>query len=84
MSFYLILLVISIITLTTLAVIFWRKRHVPGARPFSLLMVSLSIWSIGYFFEISSTTPVEFTFWANFQYFGIVLIPVTWLAFVAL
>lgn len=83
MPVYLILLVCSIITLITLAVIFWRKRNVPGARPFSLLMISISIWSVGYYFEIQSSNILEFNFWANFQYIGIVLIPVTWLAFVA-
>ncbi len=82
MHFYLVLLVFSIITLITLAIIFWRKKNVPGAHPFSLLMIALAIWSIGYYFEVQSTNIFEFTFWAKFEYFGIVLIPVTWLVFV--
>ena len=48
MDFYLILLIFSIITLITLANIFWRMKNVPGALPFSLLMIALAIWSIGY------------------------------------
>lgn len=82
MHFYQILLVFSLISLATLAVIFWRKKDVPGARPFSMLMIALTIWSCGYYFEIQSVSFQEFTFWAKFEYFGIVLIPASWLVFV--
>jgi PAS domain S-box-containing protein len=45
-------------------------------------LVAVSIWSLAYAFELSSSVLSIQLLWAKLQYLGIVTIPVTWLVFV--
>lgn len=62
-------------------VLAWRRRHVRAARPFALLMLAVTAWTVAYVLEIVSPDASLKVFWVKVQYLGIVFVPVTWLAF---
>ncbi len=47
---------------------------------FAIFMSCAFIWDIGFLFEVISTTLEKKLFWANIQFFGIVFLPLAWLA----
>ncbi len=59
----------------------WKRRSAEGSIPLSLLLVSISIWSICYVFEVIFTGYPAKVFWAKMEYLGIVSLPVFWLLF---
>jgi len=59
----------------------WRRRSAPGAKALALLMLAVAEWSLGYALELGSADLPTKVFWARVQYLGIVILPVTWLAF---
>jgi len=65
----------------TIAVFAWRWRPASGATSFSLLMLAVAEWSLGYALELGSTDLSAQIFWAKVQYLGIVSVPVMWLIF---
>ncbi|MAU00543.1 MAG: hypothetical protein CL608_25650 [Anaerolineaceae bacterium] len=78
---YIIPVFISSLVSLAVAVLAWRRRHVPGATPLVLMMLSISEWLLFYILEIGSTTLASNLFWANLAYIGIVAAPVAWLFF---
>ncbi|MCU4802782.1 helix-turn-helix domain-containing protein [Halobacteria archaeon HArc-gm2] len=50
-----------------------RHRREPGAVPFALLMVSLSIWSGGYAIALLTPQPAWRLFWEDVQWIGTTL-----------
>ncbi len=60
----------------------WRYRHTRAAFTFILLMLAMGLYSIGYFFELSSISISQAFFWLRFQYVGIATLPSLWLLFV--
>ncbi len=62
-----------------LALFITRIRYTPGARPLVVLIVAASLWSAGYALEFYSPELGMKIFWAKFQYFGIMSIPLAWL-----
>ncbi|HMQ52581.1 MAG TPA: histidine kinase N-terminal 7TM domain-containing protein [Anaerolineae bacterium] len=59
----------------------WRRRSTTGATAFTLLTLTVAIWSFGYVLEIASGDRAVKIFWAKVQYFGITGTPLAWLAF---
>jgi two-component system cell cycle sensor histidine kinase/response regulator CckA len=59
----------------------WRRRSRPGTAAFVLLTAGIAVWTGGYAFEFLSPELNQKLFWGKVQYFGIVLVPVAWLAF---
>jgi len=78
---YIIPLLIAAVISLAFAVYAWRRRTVPGATAFLVLVLAIAIWSIGYSLEIVSTDLAAKIFWAKVQYLGIVTVPVAWLTF---
>jgi diguanylate cyclase (GGDEF)-like protein/PAS domain S-box-containing protein len=60
----------------------WRYRHNRAAFTFILLMLAMSFYALGYFFELNSSSITEAFFWLRFQYLGIAVLPSLWLLFV--
>ena len=60
----------------------WRYRNTRAAFSFILLMLAMSLYSFGYFFELSSISISQAFFWLRFQYIGIAILPSLWLIFV--
>ena len=80
-SFYVLLSVLPCIILVWLAWLGWRRRHTAGAPAFIVLMLSVAIWSLFHALELASNDLSTIIFWEKMKYFGIVTIPVAWLAF---
>ena len=59
----------------------WRHRTAFGARPFSLFMLALSVYIIGYSMELASTDLASMLFWSKVEYFGILSFPALYLVF---
>ncbi len=77
---YILPLLVAAAISCVLALLAWRRRSVPGARPFLVLMLALAEWSLGYAFRLSSADLAAKLFWTQVRYLGIVIVPVAWLA----
>jgi len=78
-TFALILIVIGAITLFLSFYVF--KREGGAVKWFGIMMLSNSIWSVGYGFELASSTLDQIKFFINIEYIGISTLPVCWLVF---
>ena len=56
-----------------------RERKTPDTVIFTLLMLSVAIWSLAYSLELMGTTWSVIVFFLAFEYLGISLSPVIWL-----
>ncbi len=59
----------------------WQRRSIPGVVMFTVLMVAVAEWSLGYILELGSVEKVFKIFWVKVQYLGIVVVPLAWFAF---
>lgn len=64
-----------------LAAYIGRRREAQGAAPLAVLMASIAWWSFGYALELGSPGLAVKTFWADFNFLGIVTVPGAWLVF---
>jgi PAS domain S-box-containing protein len=64
-----------------MVVYIWRRRNTRGATTLALLSLAALIWTLGYGLEIAGADLATKVFWAKFQYFGIVSVPLLWLIF---
>lgn len=64
-----------------LAVLGWRRRAAPGARPFSLFMLLAAWHALAYALEIGGLNLEFIIFWGKVEYVAICFEPVAWLAF---
>lgn len=80
--FYLLLLLIAIVTSGGLTFYGWRHRRTLGAKPFAALMLGVCLWNVGYTLELlaGADLPLK-VFWASAKYLGIVVTPLAWFAF---
>jgi PAS domain S-box-containing protein len=60
-----------------------RQRHIEQMWPFAMLTAAVAFWTLGYAFELSSVSLAAKLWFAKFQYIGIVIPPVAWLAYAA-
>jgi PAS domain S-box-containing protein len=59
----------------------WRRRRlVPGGAAFCVFNLGVAVWTGVYLVELHARGPAA-VFWANTAYFGIVLVPASWLVF---
>lgn len=80
-SLYLTLL-FSVGILSYLLVIYSGKhRTTPGVTAFQFLMLGITIWTFGYALELAAGDLATKIFWTKFQFFGVVIIPLSWLLF---
>jgi len=78
---YSILLFTTAAVTIVLAYTAWRRRQVPGAWPFILLMLSVAQWSVAYAFELGSSALTAKILWAQIKYLGVVTVPMAWLLY---
>ncbi len=69
------------ITGFALALLAFFSPRTAGNRSFGALMVSASIYALGYSFELRNTDVAGILSWISFEYVGIVFTPVFWLMF---
>jgi PAS domain S-box-containing protein len=56
-----------------------RRYRTPGAMAFACLLLSASLWSLAYLFELSSSDTALQVFWFNIKFIGVACIPSAWL-----
>jgi signal transduction histidine kinase len=78
-SYAITLIICGIITLFFSYKLFQKKGE--ALCLFGFMMVSNSIWSIAYGFELASTTISMMYFFIKIEYLGITTLPVSWLLF---
>jgi len=49
-----------------------------GIAPFSILMLAVAVWSLGYALELAGADVPTKLFWLNIEYLGIVIVPAAW------
>lgn len=77
---YIWLLLASAAITAALSIYGRRRRTVPGATSFAILMLVAVIWSLANGLEMAGTDLPTKIFWANVQYLCYVTLPVAWLA----
>lgn len=77
--FSLILLISGIFSIGISAVIIYRLGEV--VQWFAITMLLVSIWALGYGFELSSNSLDLMLFWIKIEYIGISFAPAAWLWF---
>ena len=78
---HLIPYLISLLISTGVGLYAWRRREVVGARAFAIISLVMAFWTLGYIFELLSTSLQAKVFWDNLQWIAFVIIPISLLAF---
>ena len=60
----------------------WQRKHLRGAKEFTLLMIAAGIWAFWIIFETAATTMDEKIFYSKLEYIGALSTPVLYLIFV--
>lgn len=80
-SIYIIYSVISILTSSIMAFLFWKRRSAIGAIPMSLLMIGTAEWALTDLISVLSNNFEAKVLWDNLNFISIVSVPVLWLIF---
>jgi diguanylate cyclase (GGDEF)-like protein/PAS domain S-box-containing protein len=81
LNVYMIITVVAGGISVVIAVLAWRRRHVPGAAFLAVMMASAAVWCGAVIGEFASGTLSGKVFWARLGYLGVVSIPWSWLLF---
>jgi len=79
---YSIYMFVSASISAAIGAIAWRRRNAPGARMMAISMLALTVWSLCYGFVWMNTALARQIFWMNVMYFGVVVIPLSFLVLV--
>lgn len=80
-TFYPVLVFLSAVIACGITVVAWRNRDISGARWLAVHTAGVAVWGIAKLLEMYSGGLSPTIFWVNVQYAGIVVVPVSWLAF---
>ncbi len=75
------ILITSAIISFGMAVYSWQRRQTLGAKPFSLMMVALTVWLLCYTLEIITFELDLRLIWSRMTFFGVTMVPVAWVVF---
>ena len=78
---YLIPYLLSAFICVGISLYAFRRRKLPGARPFAYLAASETVWTFGYFLQLVSPDLAGKLLWNNLQFLGAVGAPLAYLAF---
>ncbi|HZD09906.1 MAG TPA: histidine kinase N-terminal 7TM domain-containing protein, partial [Candidatus Binatia bacterium] len=70
--FVTLFLFVAAIMTTGLALYAWQRRLSYWALPFTVLMLAVAQWSLGYGLELNASEVAVKLFWAKVQYLGMV------------
>jgi PAS domain S-box-containing protein len=76
---YLFPVVLAATLSAAIALFAWRRRSIVGVAPFSILMLAIAEWSLGYALELAGADIPTKLFWVPIEYLGIVIVPAAWL-----
>src|SRR5437764_4205793 len=77
---YIFPVVIAGVISAGLALYAWRRRLMAGVVPFSILMLAVAVWTLGYALELAGGDIPTKIFWLGIEYLRIVIVPVALLA----
>ena len=72
------LLIVATCLLGALAHTAWRRRQIPEAKLLALVMITGSVWTLTYAFELISTQLGSKLILRQLGFFGAVLVPTCW------
>jgi PAS domain S-box-containing protein len=78
---YILLPLVALLVALILVIRAWRHHATPITTTFSVLMSALAVWSLAVVLEHASLGLPAKIFWLKMSYFGIVILPATWLVF---
>ena len=78
---YFIILINALIASSLISIYAFTIRTIPGALVLATLCAGVSIWLLGYAFELNSHNLAFAILFSKIQYIGIVSVPVSWLIF---
>ena len=74
-NLYIALLSISAMFSAAAAVYAWGRRPAAGASYLAAIILSVTIWTVGYLMELANTEKEVICFWLKFEYLGIAFLP---------
>ncbi|MBP2641542.1 MAG: hypothetical protein H6Q66_2493 [Firmicutes bacterium] len=77
-----VLLIASVVNAFLAVYAYYHRRNKIGAIPYIGIVLALTFYSLGYAFEISSSTLEEVILWLRVEYLGIAFFPALWLLLV--
>lgn len=77
--FFIILCSFSFLTLISVSIVAWQKRHLSFSKCILFLTTSAAIYALGYACELSSNSLAVIKFWLHIENIGIAFIPTAWL-----
>ncbi|RPI24431.1 MAG: diguanylate cyclase [Chloroflexota bacterium] len=80
-NFFSLLILICAALLAAIAGYAWRHRATSGARLFSIFILAQALYTLGYSFELASSSLPSMLFWNRIQYVGICSFPTLFLLF---
>ncbi|MBN1874812.1 MAG: PAS domain-containing protein [Anaerolineae bacterium] len=78
---YIIVLILSALVSGGIALYSWRQRRMPAATLFTLMMVGVTVWLLGYAFELNSSELPVMLLWIKVGYLGVATVPTLWFIF---
>ncbi len=78
---YSLFLIVTAALAAGLVVACWRRRPLPGAAAFSVVMLALLVWSLAYGMALAHSTPEVKERLIRLQYLGVVTAPIAWFLF---
>jgi len=78
-NIYTIVLLITIIVSVFYFFYAYKRREMPGAKNFILILISVLIYNGAYIFELNSETLSQALFWYNIEHIAIPIQPYLWL-----
>lgn len=78
---YSLFLIVTAALAAGLVVACWRRRPLPGAAAFSVVMLALLVWSLSYGMALAHSNPEVKERLIRLQYLGVVTAPVAWFLF---
>jgi PAS domain S-box-containing protein len=79
--FYQIFMILSLVIAIFVITLTWRRRHLPAAPAMIALMVSVFVWTLGFFLESKSLTLDRQLFFNNIGYLGSMAVPPAWFVY---
>lgn len=78
---YALWLLLAALASALAALLVWRRRAAPASGPLLGLLVGSAVWAGTYAFNWLSTAEAAQVFWLNATYLGVVVMPLSFLAF---
>ena len=78
---YVLPYLVSAVLLLAVVPSVWRRRETPGVPVFTLVMLASALWALGNAVEVAGTSLSTKLLAVDFEYVGIMALPVLWLIF---